>query len=181
MFSQEGNSFQKFLRPLFCKIRQKFGHKFFQPTFFSPAPFWAFWPESRPPGNTSCCPATHPLLPLPPFLLTPPTPSSPPTNCSISQILKDDYRLPFCEIIFYGNFRFDSRNKNLVLLTLNKFKAELTTQMRTVAAIPHTTLVLLSSILQFSIFFSTIFSNENGRYIAIIPYGLRTYRLFLMF
>ncbi len=69
--------------------------------FFFSGPFWAFWPEFWPPGNTGCCPATHSPFPhpVPPLPLTPPIPSSPPTDSSSSQILKDDYHLPFCEII----------------------------------------------------------------------------------
>jgi hypothetical protein len=48
---------------------------------------------------------------------TPPSPPSPPchsshpyslpADCSISQILKDDYRLPFCEIIILWPWQFD--------------------------------------------------------------------------
>ncbi len=80
-FGQGGNSFKIFLWPLFCKIWPKFGHKFFQLTFFFSGFFLAFWLEFQPPGNTSCCPATHPPTsppPLPPLLLTPPIPSGPP-------------------------------------------------------------------------------------------------------
>jgi hypothetical protein len=38
--------------------------------FFFSGPFWGFWLEFRPPGNTGCCPATHPTTsPFPfPFL-----------------------------------------------------------------------------------------------------------------
>jgi hypothetical protein len=85
----------------FSPFSAKFGHKFFQPAFYFSGPFWAFWPEFQPPGNISSCPTTHPPLPLLPSLpcFLPLPPSSPPTDCSISQILKDDYRLPFYEII----------------------------------------------------------------------------------
>jgi hypothetical protein len=31
--------FEKFFQPLFCKIRPKFGYKFFQPTFYFSDPF----------------------------------------------------------------------------------------------------------------------------------------------
>jgi hypothetical protein len=52
-------------------------------------------------------PLPPPLHPLPSLPLTPPTPPTPPTlptprspttDCSISQIIKDDYCLPFYEI-----------------------------------------------------------------------------------
>ncbi len=36
-----------------AKNQPKFGHKFFRPTFFFCGPFWAFWPEFLPPGNTA--------------------------------------------------------------------------------------------------------------------------------
>jgi hypothetical protein len=55
----------------------------------------------------SCCPTTHPPTPTSP--ISPPSPPSQssypshpcslPADCSISQIIKDDYRLPFCNII----------------------------------------------------------------------------------
>ncbi len=46
--------------------------------FFFSGPFKALRPEFRTPGNTGCCPATHPPhfpLPLPPLPLTPHIPS----------------------------------------------------------------------------------------------------------
>ncbi len=70
--------------------------------FFFLRPLKSFMAEISATWQHCCCPATHPPhfpLPLPPLPLTPSVPSSPPTDCSISQILQDDYCLPFCEII----------------------------------------------------------------------------------
>jgi hypothetical protein len=69
--------------------------------FFSPAPLELFGRNFSHLATlaTAQPPTPHFPLPLPPLPLTPPIPSSPPTDCLISQILKDDYRLPFCEII----------------------------------------------------------------------------------
>jgi hypothetical protein len=89
------------VRPILEKVRPIFGHKFFRPTFFL-RPLLSFlagisatWQHWLLPSHQ----LPHFPLPLPSLPLTPPIPSSPTTDSSISQILKDDYHLPFYEII----------------------------------------------------------------------------------
>ncbi len=92
---------KNFFSPFSAKFGQNSDTNSSSQLFISPALFELF---GRNFGHlATLTPAQPPSPPLP--LLTslpcflPLPPSSPPTDCSISQILKDDYRLPFYEII----------------------------------------------------------------------------------